>query len=147
MPTTHAMLSVFTYSFMLRMPSEALSAKLAASKKFDVTAASFVVVLDKRIGLRLAKRKNSDAPVVMWRDCCCKPDKPSATCPVHSFGNRLREQGPNVDVFKCVPKNKAIRVVRHALAVVGIRNTAAYGTHDFRRGHAYCTTCLSREPR
>ena len=42
-----------------------------------------------------------------------------------------------MNVFKCVPKNKAIRIVRHALAVVGIRNTAAYGTHDFRRGHAY----------
>ncbi len=74
-----ALLWLFTYAFLLRLPSEALPAVAGTC--------SSAVVLSREgdlLRLSLARRKNKPAGSVLQRGCWCRESR--RTCPVHTLG-------------------------------------------------------------
>ena len=67
------------------------------------------------------------------RDRCnvCK-----LTCPVHVLGAALLELQQGAQPFAGISSNEARAVLRRKLAQLGVPNSAAYGTHDLKRGHS-----------
>ena len=84
---SYAMLWLAAYSFMLRVPSEALKMK----KGGDGTTGHSVIVAesDKCIALHLASRKNRQRGSVVRRFCTCKQEEAVShpLCVVHTLWN------------------------------------------------------------
>ena len=123
----YASLFIFTYAFLLRMPSEALP----VTRGGDTCGLSLE---DGELVLRLARRKNRPAGSRIRRGCWCRQS--ASTCPVHRLRPVLESVGEGAKLFEDITPAKAIKMLRGALAALGVPRAAQYRTHDFRRGHA-----------
>ena len=128
------MLLLFSYAFMLRVPSEAVPATFCGGS-FTSACAHAVSLTPSRLGVRLAKRKNlqQGAPP-LFRQCWCE-GSPS-TCPIHVFGKFAAARGVGQRLFPGVTPASAIGVVRACLRAADVPEATRFGTHDLRRGHA-----------
>jgi hypothetical protein len=122
-----AMLFLFSYAFLLRMPSEAIPVRAESGERCLRKESEFLV-------LHLARRKNKPAGSRLVRGCWCAKSK--ATCPLHVLGPWLENINAGSPLFMGVTAASALRVLRTVLAEMRIPHAADYRTHDFRRGHA-----------
>ena len=123
----YAMLFLFSYAFLLRMPSEAIPVRAEVGERCLRKEGEFLV-------LHLARRKNKPAGSRIVRGCWCAKSK--ATCSLHVLGPWLANIKDGSPLFAGVTAASALRVLRAVLADLGIPHAADYRTHDFRRGHA-----------
>ena len=127
------MLFLFSYIFLLRLPSEALPTRLAGSGNDDGSQ-SVVQVTSDAIVLRLASRKNKPHGSVLRRRCWCKDC--ASTCPVHVLGPYLSKFRPGQQPFADFTAATALSLLRELLVILEVPNAHLYRTHDLRRGHA-----------
>ena len=88
------------------------------------------------ICLRLLRRKNrQQGSGIMRRKCSCRGTK--TICPVHTLWDRFFAHLSDGEVpWANVSAAFARCRLRQLLTALGVTNAGAYGTHDFRRGHA-----------
>ena len=125
------MLCLFSYAFLLRVPSEAIPTCAHQAAGHD---APVVAVRQDALMLTLPKRKNKRFPSTLKRACWCRqcPD----TCPVHVVGRFFNELGPGVRPFMALRADGALRELRALLGSLSVVDAGCYRTHDLRRGHA-----------
>ena len=129
-----AMLYLFAYTFLLRVPSEALPAVRVTSPAAPPGVQSAVFVGESELTLLLARRKNRPRGSVLHRRCWCS--KQPATCPVHSLGPFFASFAPGVPVFGGIDSGEALAQLRSMAAALGVSDASRLRTHDLRRGHA-----------
>ena len=133
------MLMLFSYVFLLRVPSEAVPATFAGPRP-DAGSPQSVAFDGTRVFLRLARRKNlRQGGPVMSRGCWCSACP--ATCPAHVLGAFLQALPPGSRLFPGLRPGSAIGVFRECLRACGVADADAFGTHDARRGHALDMLC------
>ena len=127
-----------SYSFLLRVPSEALPLVLGSPKEIGLPLGfgthSRLTGGDDRVTLRLARRKNKPQGSFMTRTCWCKQS--AATCPVHALGKLLFDLPQGKALFPKISAADVNILLRSRLRKLGEKNPDEFGTHDFRRGHA-----------
>lgn len=130
-------LFVLAYAFLLRLPSEALPA--VAGRDRDVPEAS--AILSKTSGdagvelvLTLRRRKNKLGGSRLVRGCWCS--KSPTVCPVHVLGPIVDATPEGQPLFPGLTARTAMCSLRAILKALKVKDSHAYGTHDFRRGHA-----------
>ena len=139
---SYAMLWLMAYSFLLRLPSEALQACKAEQDDVRYQSMQTLVWKDERgVCIRIKSRKNMPrGSGVIYRTCTCmtaKTDFSNATCPVHMLWDKfLVKLAPGSQPWKRVTPQMARDRLRRSLSILGIPEAENYGTHDLRRGHA-----------
>lgn len=131
----YAMLFLFTYVFLLRLPSEALPCtKVLGDALGD--AQSQVWCDGVELHLQLKRRKNMEAGSHMSRKCWCSTDP--GTCPVHVLGRYFAELPVGDQPFAGISAGRALRKLREALELFSAtrKDSCIYRCHDLRRGHA-----------
>jgi len=123
-----AHLFLLAYSFLLRLPSEAVPVTAGGDSAWSLKMEGPELVLTLR------RRKNRPHGSVLRRRCCCRQSK--VCCVVHVFGPILQASGLGQRLFRGVTANSALRTLREMLGRIGLLDADNYCTHDFRRGHA-----------
>ena len=124
----YAKLFVFTYAFLLRLPSEALPATAGSQD-----SQSSLEICGDDIVLRLRRRKNKPSGSVISRRCLCRQCE--TICPFHTLLPLLNSSDEGGRIFGTISASSALRVLRSILEVLGVSDAALYRTHDLRRGH------------
>ncbi len=127
------MLILAAYTFLLRVPSEALPMAAHRAPDGRVTPVFRIVGRDT-VELLLPKRKNRKTPSTIARPCWCSSCP--ITCPVHVLGAYMNSVPTCVQPFSGISPHEARAGLRSLLAAVGIANAERYWCHDLRRGHA-----------
>ena len=140
----YSRLFLFTYAFLLRMPSEAVGASVGAGdQRLELVGETLV--------LKLRRRKNKPAGSTLIRGCWCRECK--ASCPVHVLGPLVASCGIGERGFPglycgashhlCIcflgagiNAAEALRTLRRMLELLGVEDHKNYRSHDLRRGHA-----------
>ena len=130
--TRCAVLYLFTYVFLLRLPSEALPAIAGGEGCPD--AHSILVCDGSKLTLTLQSRKNRPQGSQLTRGCWCS--KSAATCPVRVLGRIVGSRSPGEPLFGGISSKRAATNLRHMLHETGVKKSSHYRTHDLRRGHA-----------
>ena len=126
-----AMLFLLTYSFLLRLPSEALPSIRGNSGM--ASAGNHKAVLyrqDDDLFLKLSSRKNKPRERPCWCSQC------STTCPVHALWPFFEQLELGEKPFAGIAAGRAMQVLRSFMHSLGDRQHKLYRTHDLRRGHA-----------
>ena len=129
-----AMLFLFAYTFLLRLPSEALPVVVGSRVEGTVVAQAVVSVEGDELVLTLKRRKNKQRGSRITRKCWCA--KCEETCPVHVLGRYFTELGCGARPFGNITASRALACLRLMLVRIGVADAEKYRTHDFRRGHA-----------
>ena len=91
--------------------------------------------------MRLRVRKNRlEGSGTMRRACSCQAT--AALCPIHVLWDLFLREFVRQQPFCHISPALARDGIRATLAGLSVPNAAAYGTHDFRRGHAKVRRCL-----
>ena len=131
----YSMLYLLAYTFLLRLPSEALPAVCGNIGMADSGCEQAVVYLDGDVlCLRLKCRKNKQEGSLLKRECWC--NSCPATCPVHRLWPYLLSCGLGQKPFAGITPANALTRLRCCLTELRIPEARYYRTHDFRRGHA-----------
>ena len=125
------MLFLAAYTFLLRLPSEALC--MAVERADDRRSSVFKMHADK-VELWLPRRKNKLQPSSQFRPCWCK--RCPLTCPVHILGAYMTRFGHGAQPFRGISPVKANSGLKQLLELVGVDDASEFRTHDLRRGHA-----------
>jgi hypothetical protein len=128
------MLFLLTYTFLLRLPSEALPAVRGSSGLTDGVQSALALNDKGELELRLRRRKNLPSGSVLRRACWCATCK--RTCPVHVLWPFFASHATGASPFAGVTAAGTRAELRRILARLGVVDAPLYGTHDFRRGHA-----------
>ena len=127
------------YTFLLRVPSEALPARVGDEGP-DPSWQSGLFVRGEELCLRLRRRKNRRQGSFLTRGCWCK--RSPTTCPVHVVGRWLATRQRGDLLFPGITPAVALCILRRHLCALGVTDSGEYRTHDFRRGHAEATARL-----
>ena len=122
-----SMLFLLTYTFLLRLPSEALPCRAHAG-------GSCVEVQTDKLLIKLARRKNCPRGSVMQRGCWCSTAP--LLCPVHCLGRWIKGRTAGEKLFSGITASKALSALRDMLSSLEVVGAGEYRTHDLRRGHA-----------
>ena len=95
---------------------------------------SVVSLINDKLVLKLARRKNMQGGSVLTRSCWCASCK--ATCPVHVLGKFLMEFCPGSAPFASISPGAALSFLRNLLEWLEVPSAGSHRTHDLRRGHA-----------
>ena len=130
-----AMLWLVSYTFLLRVPSEALPiVRGDASTPIDSQAVLYLED-ENTLALQLKCRKNKPRGGTLRRGCVCNADR--RTCPVHALWHQfLAPMEIGTQPWINVSSGEARSHLRATLERLAIPNAEAFGTHDLRRGHA-----------
>ncbi len=128
-----SMVFLFSYAFMLRLPSEALPVCVGSKLSLEGLSAAICKEGDA-IVLRLLTRKNRQEGATLKRYCWCQHCK--ETCPVHVLAPFLMTGGPGSVPFIDFSAKAATDDLREVLDILEIRGAQNYRPHDLRRGHA-----------
>ena len=121
------------YVFLLRVPSEGLPA--VKSEAGAISRAQSVLCCDgTELLLHLGRRKNKRGGSILRRRCWCKES--AITCPIHSLWPAVSEVEHGQSIFADITADRAVKVLREVLEILGVKDCREYATHDFRRGHA-----------
>ena len=136
--TEFAMLWLAAYTFLLRVPSEALPMAKGdvILSEWPGTEQSVLCLQDENtLCLKLRSRKNLPRGTVIKRACSCAASV--HLCPVHvlwhGFFAKLELGAKPWAHFSAGYANKSLR---GALRELKVPHAEIYGTHDIRRGHA-----------
>ena len=127
-----SMLFLFTYTFLLRLPSEALPVVFDVG--CDDRTRHLVTVDESEVRLWLPFRKNRLHGTALSRRCWCRSCP--VTCPVHVLGRYLKSLYPGSRPFANITAGQALHTLRSMLLQAGIPNHNSFITHSLRRGHA-----------
>ena len=124
---TLSMLYLVTYTFLLRLPSEALPLQGCTGEHRIVVEGDYVIVC-------LPRRKNLNAPCRLARSCWCRCAP--KLCPRHVVGEWVLAQERGSMLFGDVSGGSALTSLRSMLSSLGVERHQEFRTHDLRRGHA-----------
>ena len=123
----YSLLFLLAYTFLLRLPSEAIPVTaLTGSKSLCMEGDELV--------LRLNRRKNRPRGSTLRRRCWCGESK--ATCPVHRLGPLLQNRRQGEPLFPGITAGMALVKLREMMEILREPRAGEYRTHDLRRGHA-----------
>ena len=128
----YARLFLFAYSFLLRLPSEAVPAAARSGASRLGREGNYLV-------LEFERRKNKPGGSRLVRGCWCGECK--ATCPLNVLGPVLDRCADGERLFPCVTAVGALKTLREMLGILGVPRAGEYRTHDLRRGHAKDLQC------
>ena len=130
-----AMLWLFAYTFMLRVPSEALPA-VRGEEGFLIGNEQAVIWLeDGMLVLRLLRRKNKPHGSVLKRGCTCESQP--RICPVHVLWHGFLHSLPiGTKPWSGHTSASANEALRDSLLTLAVPQADLYRCHDLRRGHA-----------
>jgi len=128
-----AMLFLVTYTFLLRLPSEALPI-VRGSVGVANNEQSCLYLSGDLLCLKLAKRKNKVNGSLLKRGCWCHSCK--LTCPVHSLWPYFEDMQIGHKPFAKMTPASALARLRCFLRELDVADAHKYRTHDWRRGHA-----------
>ena len=138
----YALLYLFAYAFLLRVPSEAVVATAIVGKAALSVEGDFLI-------LALARRKNKPGGSRLVRGCWCKESP--ITCPYHKLRPWIEARARGGGLFPSVTAASALQRLREMLVAVKVPGAGPYRTHDLRRGHAKdlqlsgaCVACAGR---
>ena len=129
-----SMLFLFAYTFLLRVPSEALPAVRVADAGDAPSFQAALVLGESELTLLLRRRKNRPQGSRLSRRCWCSSCR--ATCPVHTLGPWVARCGLGRGLFGGISAAAALRTLREMLAALGVQGAGLFRLHDLRRGHA-----------
>jgi len=138
----YAMLWLLAYTFLLRLPSEALpTCKGAPTNESLVQQQTLIWREGDCVCLRLRRRKNMrQGSGTLKRKCTCRDaatDFNRDTCVVHSLWDRFFDKMPEgSQPWRKTTANMARDRLRAVLAKLEVAEPGTYATQDFRRGHA-----------
>ena len=128
-----AHLFLLSYSFLLRVPSEAIPVVAGRGRAID--GAQAVLSRDgNELVLVLRTRKNKRLGSRLVRGCWCR--ECAATCPVHVLGPLVDNITEGEPLFGQITAALALKALRTLLVALKVQDAGAYRTHDLRRGHA-----------
>ena len=128
-----AHLFLLSYSFLLRVPSEAIPVVAGRGRAID--GAQAVLSRDgNELVLVLRTRKNKRLGSRLVRGCWCR--ECAATCPVHVLGPLVDNITEGEPLFGQITAALALKALRTLLVALEVQDAGAYRTHDLRRGHA-----------
>ena len=132
---TWGMLYLFSYTFLLRLPSEALPVVRADTGFAHNSGHACMVFMEgEHLCLKLKKRKNKPQGSLLKRACWCCQCR--LTCPVHALWPHFEKLKVGERAFPGIYSGKALRQLRVMLELIGIENASKFRCHDLRRGHA-----------
>lgn len=132
-----AMLWLLSYTFLLRLPSEALPTCKGTPETAEVSEQQAVIWRDGDfVCFRLLRRKNRpQGSGVLRRKCSCGGGR--HTCAVHTLWDAWFAELPvGSQPWALISPANARDRIRRILGLLGVGNAHLYGTQDFRRGHA-----------
>ena len=151
-----AMLWLVSYLYLLRLPSEAglcctvglvclcgcsimqalPMCKMRPDNPVAAQEQTIIWMEDDTVCLRMLRRKNRQkGSGILKRKCSCRGGVNS--CPVHMLWMKFFAELPEgAHPWAPVTPDVARKRLRQILVSLRVPNAQAYGTHDFRRGHA-----------
>ena len=126
--STVVMLFLASYVFLLRLPSDALPMVRGGDGLSEHGQQSVVSLIDGKLVLKLARRKNLPHGSVLTRSCWCSSCK--LTCPVHVLGKYLMEFCPGSAPFAGISSGAALSLLRNLLEWLAIPEANVYRTDD-----------------
>ena len=144
---SYAMLWLVAYSFMLRVPSEALKMKRGG----DGTTGCSVIVAesDKCIALHLASRKNRQRGSVVRRLCTCKQEEAVShpLCVVHTLWNGFfAHMQPGDQPWAVLTPGEVNQHLRATLRKLGVRQCACVCNFHYYSHFGRLQTRVSMAP-
>ena len=150
---SHTALWMLAYTWLLRLPSEALPMCVCASEPQRGVHKAAIWRDGDEICILLSSRKNlQGGSGVLRRACCCQGN--TQMCPVHILWDQFLASVPvGTMPWLNVSPAQVLKWIRGALLALAVcivfsqraacaisckqvPNASAYGTHSFRRGHA-----------
>ena len=128
----YAALFLLAYTFLLRVPSEALPALVGGSA--DSPSQSALTLDGDVLQLKLQRRKNKPHGSTLKRHCWCETCPRS--CPIHVLAHILDGRSQGEELFGGMSAQDASKALKHMLGCVGVKCAGEYRLHDLRRGHA-----------
>ena len=129
-----AMLFLATYTFLLRLPSEALPMAMKSSGSHGNEQHSALYLEGDELCLQLRHRKNRPRGGTLRRKCWCKMSE--KTCPVHALWPFFLERAGNGEQpfigARITPAFALMQLRRMLLLALGLKNANEYKTHDAR---------------
>lgn len=124
------------YTWLLRLPSEALPLKIFHAEPPPGLHKSALWRCGECICLRLSCRKNlQSGSGVLKRVCSCRGSE--RTCPVHGLWDRHFASLPDgAEPWAGLTAASALLALRGVLQKLSVPCAHEFGTHAFRRGHA-----------
>jgi hypothetical protein len=133
-----AMLWLAAYTFLLRVPSEALPMAKgdAVTSEWPGNEQSVLFLQDENtLCLKLLRRKNMMRGTVIKRTCSCRNSV--RLCPIHVLWHGFfAGLDFGAKPWARLSSGFANRSLRQALTELKVPHAVSYGTHDIRRGHA-----------
>ena len=130
----YGLLFLLAYTFLLRLPSEALPTVCSSNGKADSDSQTVLYFNGEVLCLQLKSRKNKLGGSLLERRCWCKSCP--QTCPVHVLWPKLLSLGSGTKIFSGISPSKALTRLRCCLSEMTVPEAKYYRTHDLRRGHA-----------
>ena len=130
----HALLYALAYTFLLRVPSEALPMVVGKSGQPCSEKSVLYLENDDTLVLELSSRKNKPQGSKLIRKCCCV--KHPASCAVHLMKPLLDNAVLGTPIFRGITAADSVKTLRQLLFAVQIKDAGLYRPHDLRRGHA-----------
>ena len=121
--STYVHMYMCTYIFLLRLPSECLPIAVGSGLAASVKAHS-LTVSEESVVLYLPCRKNRMTESRITRVCWCASCK--LTCPVHSLGAWMQQQGAGASPFKGISPGEALQGLRALLAELEVPMAGLY---------------------
>ena len=127
-----AHLFLLAYSFLARLPSEALPVVSGRGRALNAHAVLWKSETELVLDLKVRKNTNHSCRIV--RACLCKES--AATCPLHVLGPLVDACPEGEPIFRGISRAAVLSALRRLLGEIGVADAGLYGTHDLRRGHA-----------
>ena len=136
---TFAMLCLFSYVFLLRVPSEALPVVRCCQGSGEGEQSRLWLDGDE-LCLRLLRRKNKYKGSVLRRKCHCAACP--ATCPIHVLWRFFGQLPVGSKPFADITASSALSRLRALLEKLKVPDVSTFNTKAFRRGHAAVCLCI-----
>ena len=132
-----AMLWLTAYTWLLRLPSEALPLCVGSPDMQDAGRKQTLIWRDGDVvSLRLLRRKNRpQGSGTMQRMCTCVGN--THTCVVHTLWDKFLGRMPvGSQPWQGISASEALLRLRRVLGYLQVPDAESYRTQDLRRGHA-----------
>ena len=133
------MLCLLSYTFLLRVPSEALPV-VRCCVDGNPEEQSRLWLDGDELCLRLKRRKNRLRGSLLKRKCHCEASP--STCPIHVLWKFFERLPIGSKPFGEITASGALWRLRELLSKIGIVDVHRYNTKAFRRGHAEVCPCI-----
>ena len=130
----HSILYLLAYTFLLRVPSEALPMVVGRAGQYSKAKSVLYLGEADTLVLELSSRKNKPQGSKLIRKCCCS--KHPKSCAFHLLKPLLESAEPGAPLFADISPVDSVKRLRQLLFAIGHKDAGLYRPHDLRRGHA-----------